>query len=80
MVAKSDYNDIGVDIVISVICRSRDMPETNTADKLETNANDAKPGLVVSFNGASAKTLHGLMDPDVGRDQQISIADAEWGR
>lgn len=39
---------------------------------------DNKPGLVVSFNGASAKTLHGLIDPVVGHEQNVSISDSEW--
>ena len=41
-------------------------------------ANQGGPALVVSFNGASAKTLQGLMDPAVGLEQQVSIVNSDW--
>jgi type VI secretion system protein ImpM len=37
-----------------------------------------KPVLVVGFCGAAAQTLHAIIDPLVGLEQQISFADTEW--
>jgi type VI secretion system protein ImpM len=36
------------------------------------------PRLVLGFNGSSAKTLHSIMDQQVGLEQNIFIDNAEW--
>jgi type VI secretion system protein ImpM len=36
------------------------------------------PRLVLGFNGASAKTLHGIIDAQVGAEQNISLDNADW--
>jgi type VI secretion system protein ImpM len=37
-----------------------------------------RPALVVGFGGAAAGTLHGLIDPLVGSDQQVHLDDDAW--
>lgn len=39
---------------------------------------DQRPVMVVGFRGASAHTLHGIIDPRVGQEQQVSFADTRW--
>jgi type VI secretion system protein ImpM len=36
------------------------------------------PRLVLGFNGSSAKTLHSIMDQQIGLEQNIFIDNAEW--
>jgi type VI secretion system protein ImpM len=37
-----------------------------------------RPALVIGFGGAAAETLHGVIDPLVGREQQVQLADNGW--
>lgn len=37
-----------------------------------------QPELVLGFNGSNGRTLHGLLDPRVGAEQNIALADPEW--
>ena len=39
---------------------------------------EGRPMLSLGFNGASARTLQGALDPEAGRAQNISPADADW--
>jgi type VI secretion system protein ImpM len=39
---------------------------------------DDKPVLVIGFCGAAAETLRAIIDPLVGREQQVSFADTGW--
>jgi type VI secretion system protein ImpM len=39
---------------------------------------DGKPVLVVGFCTAAAQVLHAIIDPLVGRKQQVSCADTDW--
>ena len=39
---------------------------------------DAQPVLVVGFSGAAAQTLRGIIDPLVGREQQVRLLDTGW--
>jgi type VI secretion system protein ImpM len=39
---------------------------------------DGRALLVVGFNGASADTLHGIIDPLMGNEQHIDFADTSW--
>jgi type VI secretion system protein ImpM len=34
--------------------------------------------LVIGFGGAAAETLHGIVDPLAGREQQVQLADNAW--
>ena len=34
-----------------------------------------RPALVIGFGGAAAETLHGIVDPLAGREQQVQLAD-----
>lgn len=36
------------------------------------------PVMVLGFSGASAQTLHAIMDPHIGREHHIAFADAQW--
>lgn len=38
----------------------------------------ARPRMLVGFTGASARLLHGLLDPTLGTDHVIDISQAEW--
>jgi type VI secretion system protein ImpM len=37
-----------------------------------------RPVLVIGFGGAAAETLHGIMDPLAGREQQVHLNDNGW--
>jgi type VI secretion system protein ImpM len=37
-----------------------------------------RPVLVIGFGGAAAETLHGIIDPLAGRDQQVHLNDNGW--
>jgi type VI secretion system protein ImpM len=37
-----------------------------------------QPALVIGFGGAAAETLHGIMDPLAGREQQVHLNDNGW--
>jgi type VI secretion system protein ImpM len=37
-----------------------------------------RPALVIGFGGAAAETLHGIMDPLAGREQQVQLDDNGW--
>lgn len=37
-----------------------------------------KPVMVVGFSGAAVQTLHGIIDPLVAVEQQVSFADTDW--
>jgi type VI secretion system protein ImpM len=37
-----------------------------------------RPALVIGFGGAAAETLHGIVDPLAGREQQVQLADDGW--
>jgi type VI secretion system protein ImpM len=39
---------------------------------------EQRPVMVVGFRGASAHTLHGIIDPQVGQEQQVSFDDTSW--
>ncbi len=39
---------------------------------------ERQPTLVLGFCGASAHTLHAIMDPQAGRKQQIRLDDTDW--
>lgn len=39
---------------------------------------EQRPVMVVGFRGASAHTLHGIIDPLVGQEQQICFDDTSW--
>lgn len=39
---------------------------------------DERPVLVIGFCGAAAETLRAIIDPLVGREQQVSFADTGW--
>jgi type VI secretion system protein ImpM len=39
---------------------------------------DERPALVIGFGGAAAETLHGIMDPLAGREQQVHLNDNGW--
>ena len=39
---------------------------------------DERPVLVIGFCGAAAQTLHGIIDPLVGAEQQVRFADLGW--
>jgi type VI secretion system protein ImpM len=39
---------------------------------------ERQPVLVVGFGGAPAATLHAIIDPLAGLEQQISLADTDW--
>ncbi|MGJ7915502.1 type VI secretion system-associated protein TagF [Massilia sp. LXY-6] len=37
-----------------------------------------RPALVIGFGGAAAETLHGIIDPLAGREQQVQMVDDGW--
>jgi len=37
-----------------------------------------RPALVIGFGGAAAETLHGIVDPLAGREQQVQLTDNGW--
>jgi type VI secretion system protein ImpM len=37
-----------------------------------------RPVLVIGFGGAAAETLHGIVDPLAGREQQVQLVDNGW--
>ncbi|ALK96712.1 type VI secretion-associated protein [Massilia sp. WF1] len=37
-----------------------------------------RPVLVIGFGGAAAETLHGIVDPLAGREQQVQMVDDGW--
>jgi type VI secretion system protein ImpM len=37
-----------------------------------------RPALVIGFGGAAAETLHGIVDPLAGREQQVQLIDDGW--
>jgi type VI secretion system protein ImpM len=37
-----------------------------------------KPGMVLGFSGASARTLHAIIDPQIGAEHHIAFEDADW--
>jgi len=37
-----------------------------------------RPALVIGFGGAAAETLHGIVDPLAGREQQVQLSDNGW--
>jgi type VI secretion system protein ImpM len=37
-----------------------------------------QPVLVIGFGGAAAETLHGIVDPLAGREQQVQLVDNGW--
>jgi type VI secretion system protein ImpM len=37
-----------------------------------------RPALVIGFGGAAAETLHGIVDPLAGREQQVQLIDNGW--
>jgi type VI secretion system protein ImpM len=37
-----------------------------------------RPALVIGFGGAAAETLHGIVDPLAGREQQVQLVDDGW--
>lgn len=37
-----------------------------------------RPALVIGFGGAAAETLHGIIDPLAGREQQVQLTDNGW--
>ncbi|MGZ5182137.1 MAG: type VI secretion system-associated protein TagF [Ramlibacter sp.] len=37
-----------------------------------------QPVLVIGFGGAASETLHGIVDPQAGREQQVQLTDNGW--
>jgi type VI secretion system protein ImpM len=37
-----------------------------------------RPALVIGFGGAASETLHGIVDPLAGREQQVQLIDNGW--
>jgi type VI secretion system protein ImpM len=37
-----------------------------------------RPALVIGFGGAASETLHGIVDPLAGREQQVQLTDNGW--
>lgn len=37
-----------------------------------------KPSLVIGFSGASSRTLHAIIDPQIASDQHIAFENSEW--
>src|SRR5207247_1134158 len=37
-----------------------------------------KPSMVLGFSGASARTLHAIIDPQIGIEHHIAFEDADW--
>jgi type VI secretion system protein ImpM len=37
-----------------------------------------RPALVIGFGGAASETLHGIVDPLAGREQQVQLSDNGW--
>jgi type VI secretion system protein ImpM len=37
-----------------------------------------RPALVIGFGAAAAETLHGIVDPIAGREQQVQLVDNGW--
>lgn len=38
----------------------------------------SRPSMVIGFSGASARTLHAVMDPQIGDEHHINLEDARW--
>lgn len=38
----------------------------------------SRPSMVLGFSGASARTLHALIDPQIGAEHHIAFEDADW--